>query len=240
MTLIKTLLLTGANNHDWRRSAPLCKRLLEGSGRFSVDVSEDPSATLADARALTAYGLFLLDYNGPDWGEEAKRSFMAAVRGGTGVVALHASNNAFPDWPEYGEMVALTWRRGTSGHSAFHAFEVRTEDPSHPVMRGLEGFGTHDELYHEMVPAPGVSYRVLASAYSDPAAQGTGRREPVMLVLEHGKGRVFHLLLGHVWPKSAPGTDDAPGSSTVALDNGGFQHCLVRGSEWAATGAVTP
>ena len=42
------LLLTGENNHDWRRSAPFCKALLEDTGRFHVTLSEDPSSALAD------------------------------------------------------------------------------------------------------------------------------------------------------------------------------------------------
>ena len=38
---------------------------------------------------------------------------------------------------------------------------------------------------------------VLATAYSDPSNNGTGRDEPQLMVLSYGKGRVFHTTMGH-------------------------------------------
>ena len=65
---------------------------------------------------------------------------------------------------------------------------------------------------------------VLATAFSDPANAGSGRDEPILMVLTHGKGRIFHTTLGH----------DVNGMSSVD-----FVTTLQRGAEWAATGAVT-
>ena len=65
---------------------------------------------------------------------------------------------------------------------------------------------------------------VLATAFSDPSNAGTGRDEPQLMVLRYGKGRVFHTTLGH----------DLSGISSVD-----FVVTLQRGTEWAATGAVT-
>ena len=110
MSKIKTLLVTGANNHDWRRSTPYCKDLLEKSGKFEVTVTEDPSAVLEDAQGLKDYQLLFSDYNGPEWSEAAKANFEAAVRNGTGLVILHAADNSFPGWVEYEKMVGLLWR----------------------------------------------------------------------------------------------------------------------------------
>ena len=95
MEPIKTLLLTGETNHDWKRSAPYCKDLLEESKRFEVELTTDPSASLADMDKLNDYGLFFVDYNGPQWSNVAKENFITAVRNGTNVCILHASNNAF-------------------------------------------------------------------------------------------------------------------------------------------------
>ena len=69
MAKIETLLLAGANNHDWTRSAPFCKKVLEDSGKFAVTLTEDPSTALEDAEALARYDLLFSDYNGPDWSD---------------------------------------------------------------------------------------------------------------------------------------------------------------------------
>lgn len=43
-TALSVLLVSGRNNHDWKRTAPELERILEASGRFAVDIIEDPSS----------------------------------------------------------------------------------------------------------------------------------------------------------------------------------------------------
>lgn len=235
MNRIETLLLSGANNHDWKRSTPFCKELLESSGRFSVTVTEDPSAALEDAGALKGYRLLFSDYNGPAWSEAAKANFEAAVRGGTGLVILHAADNAFTGWIEYEKMVALLWREGT-GHGQFHEFPVTIVDHDHPVSRGLSDFSLWDELYHKLVHMHEAPYEILATAYSDADSGGTGNDEPVMVATHYGQGRVYHHVLGHVWTGDP---EASKGCSMITFENPGFQRALLRGCEWAATGDVS-
>jgi type 1 glutamine amidotransferase len=80
-----------------------------------------------------------------------------------------------------------------------------------------------DELYNSM-RGPGKNMTVLATAYSDPANRGTGRNEPILLVLSYGKGRIFHTIMGH---------------DVNALSCVGFITTFQRGTEWAAIGKVT-
>ena len=61
---------------------------------------------------------------------------------------------------------------------------------------------------------------VLATAYSDPSNNGTGRDEPQLMVLSYGKGRVFHTTMGH---------------DVSALSSVDFVATFQRGTEWAAT-----
>ena len=228
---IPVLLVSGANNHDWEWTTPSLRGMLEASGRFAVDVTMEPAVALADADALAKYRAFVLDYNGPRWGEAAEEAFLAAVRDGTGVAVIHAANNAFPGWTEYETLVGHLWREGT-GHGSFHAFNVEIEDRDHPITRGLPDLLAHpDELYHDLVHMHAAEMRVLASALSSTQSGGTGEREPMVIVSQFGEGRMFHTPLGHVWRNA----DATRASHTDAQ----FQNLVVRGVEWAATGRVS-
>lgn len=234
---IRALLITGHNNHNWQYTSRVHKETLEATGRFVVDITEDPATVLADAAALRQYQLFVLDYNDyhqpKRWGEPggaAERNFAAAVRGGVGVCAIHSADNAFKGWTEYERMLGLMWREGT-GHAAFHAFDVRIVDREHPITKGMSDFKQRpDELYHGLVNVQGASPHVLMEAM-DGVENGSQRMEPMAFTLEFGKGRVFATPLGHVW------VNDARSKHTVVEPQ--FRSLLCRGAEWAATGTVT-
>jgi type 1 glutamine amidotransferase len=231
---IRSVVLTGENNHDWRWTAPQLAGALRETGRFQVEVITAPAAWLETAPARAERGevqLLVLDYNGPRWGEAAERGFLAAVEGGVGVAVVHAANNAFPGWREYERLVGLLWREGT-GHGQYHPFDVVVVDPHHPITTGLADLKLHpDELYHRLVPGAGAEFRVLLSAFSSRERGGTGRHEPMATVASYGKGRVFHTPLGHVWT-------DVPATRATWSDPQ-LRLLLARGAEWAATGAVT-
>jgi type 1 glutamine amidotransferase len=227
---IPVLLVTGANNHDWAWTSPSLERMLAESGKFEVTVSSEPARALAAEDLGERYQAIVLDYNGPRWGEPAESRFLDAVRGGLGVVVVHASNNAFDGWVDYEKLVGRCWREGTS-HGRFHSFDVEIVDRDHPITRDLPEPRDHpDELYHGLVPMHGVETRVLATAYSDPESGGSGKDEPVAMVHPFGEGRVFHTPLGHVWEGQ-----EATHSSHADSQ---FQNLIVRGTEWAATGRV--
>ena len=76
---ISALIVSGANNHDWEWTTPSLESILTESGLFDVRVTYEPSVTLADAAALEDVEVFVLDYNGPDWGEAARAGFLEAV-----------------------------------------------------------------------------------------------------------------------------------------------------------------
>lgn len=228
--IIETLLITGANNHDWARSAPFCRDLMQDSGQFNVHLTEEPSEVLADPSKLSEYQLLFVDYNGPDWGEPAKQNFVDAVRKGAGVCILHATDNAFDGWREFEEICALCWRKGTS-HGAYHKFDVEITNPNHPITKGCPPMlkDHPDELYHNLVHMHDTPYETIAIAHSSLESGGTGNDEPVLVVKTYGKGRIFHCILGHVWS----------GGVMDTFENPDFQRILLRGCEWAASGEVT-
>lgn len=232
---IRTLLITGHNNHNWQFTSRLHAETLEASGRFDVDITDDPAATLADAKKVAGYTLFVLDYNDyhepKRWGDAAEKNFVAAVEKGAGVLAIHSANNAFKGWEQYEAMLGLLWRDGAS-HGKFHAFDVSWTDANHPVTKGLEPMKAHpDELYHGLTNPRNTKYTLLAQAMSSKESGGTGKNEPMAIGTTFGAGRVFATPLGHVW-------NGDQGNKRSVL-NPAFMTLICRGGEWAATGAVT-
>lgn len=221
---VRVLLVTGQNNHKWKETSPHLEQFLESTGRFDVETTENPAATLADKAKLQNVDVLLLNYNGQRWGEPAETNFLDAVRGGVGVSVIHAANNAFPGWTEYEKLVGITWR-ATAGHGPYHEFAVKYQVKDHPITRGLQDLASHpDELYHGLTPAPNEPMTILATAFSDKAKGGTGKDEPMALVKSYGKGRVFHTPMGH---------------DLRAMKDPSFMLLTARGTEWAATGKVT-
>src|SRR5262245_29310974 len=249
---MKALILDGQNNHDWRATTPVLRKVLEDSGLFTAEVFTFPphNADMRPARPkFDDYRVLVSNYNGDPWSPETQRDFAAFVRGGGGLVVVHAADNAFPEWPEYNEMIGVGgWgdRNEKSGpyvryrdgrivhddvpgrggsHGTQHEFKVVVRDPKHPITAGLPAEWMHakDELY-DRLRGPAHNVQVLATAFSDPATRGSGEHEPMLMTIPHGKGRVFHTTLGH---------------SVEAMRCVGFIVTLQRGAEWAATGKVT-
>ena len=254
---INGVIITGQNNHNWPVSHQAIKMTLENSGLFRMDVALSPKQG-EDMKNFSVdfskYKFVVLDYNGDNWSAYMNAAFMDYVRRGGGVVVYHAADNSFTDWQEYNEMIALGgWggRNETSGpyfywkdgalqadnspgnggsHGFRHEYQLNCRASSHPITKGLPSQWKHasDELYDRM-RGPGGIKDLLYTAFSSPEQRGSGREEPLIFTLKHGKGRVFHIMIGHCGDT----LDDNP-----AMQCTGFQTLLLRGSEWCATGKV--
>jgi len=255
---IKTLLITGQNNHNWPVSHEVLKQILENSGMFDVDFAITPGEGQDMSNFILnfePYQLVVLDYVGDHWPQQTRDRFLRFVEKGGGVVVYHAADNAFPDWAEYNKMTALGgwldrneksgpwvyWKDGKlvkdfspgagGSHGSQHEYVLNARNTKHPIVKGLPSQWKHatDELYDRM-RGPGDIKDLLYTAYSDKEKGGSGREEPLIFTVAYGKGRIFHTMLGHVG-------NDAHNNSSMQC--AGFQVLLLRGSEWAATGKVT-
>jgi len=217
---LQALMLSGQNNHDWHATTPRLRDILEGTGRFEVRVNEEPKG--CGPETFAPYDVIISNYNGPRWGDRTEQALLDSVRGGKGLVIIHAANNAFGDWPEYDRLIGGGFRKG-AGHGAYHSFKVVIRDKEHPITQGMTDFQhVPDELYHRLTMQPDA--HILATAFSAADKGGTGRDEPVVFVLKYGEGRVFHIVLGH---------------DLRAMQGAGFVSLVQRGTEWAASGKVT-
>lgn len=256
---IKTVLITGQNNHNWPVSHPILKDIMEESGMFAVDlaISPGPGEDFSNFNVdFNEYDLVVLDYNGDPWNDSMKQGFLDFVNKGGGVVIYHAADNAFTEWEEFNKIIALGgWggRDETSGpythfkdgkliqeqlpgpggsHGKQHEYVMNCRCPEHPIVKGLPLQWTHgrDELYDRM-RGPGNIKDLLYTAYSPVEMNGSGFEEPLVFTVDYGKARIFHLMIGHVQDSY----ENSPAMQCV-----GFKTLLLRGGEWAATGKVTP
>ena len=254
--------------HDWTKSSPLVKTYLEQTNLFAVDVVTAPAKDVETsdfAPKFSDYAAVVMDYESRDWPAATKQAFNDYVKNGGGLVVIHAADNAFPLWPEFNEMIGiggwgltptgglgarnanegfkLRFRDGHTvtddspggyGHPARHDFLVVTRAADHPIMRGLPAswMQANDEIYSQL-RGPAKNVEILATALADKTKfpKASGEDEPMLMTIAYGKGRVFHTTLGHVGPGDKP--------PFLPLTSVGFIVTLQRGTEWAATGAVT-
>jgi type 1 glutamine amidotransferase len=243
----------GGPYHAWEQTTPYLKKMLEEAGPFQVEVVTAPPKGGDFSNFKPDFGKYKVvvsNYDVPDerWSDELKGTFEKYMEGGGGLVSVHAADNAFPNWKAYNLMIGIGgWRGrtekagpywymkdgkvvsdptpgGAGSHGARLAFKIVNRVTDHPITKGLPAEWMHvpDELYAKM-RGPGENMTILATAYSVESNRGTGRDEPILMVLKYGKGRIFHTVLGH---------------DLAALNCVGFIATFQRGTEWAATGKV--
>jgi len=132
-------------------------------------------------------------------------------------------------------MCAANWRPNNGHHSARHDYTVTIKDQEHPITRGMKATfpQANDELYANLKWQPEGGFHVLATAWDDHSLYkpgekqpipGTGLNQPMLWTVNYGSGRVFVTAMGH---------------DAEAMKLPGFVATLTRGTEWAASGAVT-
>ncbi len=250
---VRVVIIDGQNNHNWRATTPCLKRLLEQSGRFTVDVSSNlkkgdkpgiVTPTVPFPPDLGSYDVIVSNYNGAPWPAELRKAFEERLtEGKVGFVLFHAANNCFADWPAFNRMVGMAWRGNKAGDRIYFDGEGKLVR----VPRG-EGSGTGETYHPYVVNLRGPEHPIVKGMprqwmhardqlmhnlrgpvqevtvlASSPCPQ-TKVDEPILWTVAYEKGRVVHTPMGH---------------DTAAMSCVGFITVLQRSTEWAATGKVT-
>ncbi len=186
--------------------------LAKKTGAFQVEFSRDYD--VLDPKILSRYDAIVMNSTAhlgiPD--EVHRQAFLDYVKGGGGVVGIHAAIDTFKEWPAGAEVIGATF----AGHPFTPSgnWRIRIEGPAHPLTRVFEnhGFVVHDEIYEMGEPFTRADRRVLLAL--DPADPGVAEvvrgipgKEPihrvdkdfaVAWVKRYGAGRVFYASFGHV------------------------------------------
>ena len=251
---LRVILIDGQNNHNWRATTPVLKRILEESGRFTVDISSNLKPgdkpgniekTVPFPPDLSKYDVLLSNYNGAAWPKEFETSLEERLRNGKiGLVIVHAANNAFTPWKEYNLMIGMGWRGKDFGE------RLKLDDAGKEVRvpRGEDLGSGHRTTGKFTVTIRDAEHPVTrgmprewlhnndelydnmrgpiqhVKVLATAFSKGTGAHEPMIWTVEYGQGRVFHTPMGH---------------DVNAMQCLGFATTIRRGTEWAATGKVT-
>ena len=158
---------------------------------------------------------------------QEQEAFVALLKRGIGVVALHHTLAAHQAWPEYEKIIGgkyypqprevngQTIQNSTYDHD--QDINVRIADTDHPITRGMKDFQIHDETYKFYDTDPAA--RVLLTTDHP-------KSEPeLMWAKTYENSRVVYLQLGH---------------DHQAYENPAFRTLLARSIRWTAGRATEP
>ena len=221
---IKVLILSGSNNHEWKKTTPLLNRILDESGLFLTEITEKP-----DSMSYATWKKFdLIFCNANTWPDNAARlgsqwenDFSRYVREGGGTLFFHASASSFYGWDDFRKIGIGRWGKETF-HNAPVVASLYNLDQKHPITKGLNGFRIMDEIWEKTELSDGA--KAIGFLKATNARDGHAIDEPAIFVSQTGKGRNFFTILGH---------------DERALLNSGMQTLLLRAAQWCAGRAVT-
>lgn len=227
------------------------KEYLPKAGVGETQDLKDPKADPDFAPKFKNYDVVISNFGwkAAPWPEKTQKAFEKFMRSGGGFVSVHAADNSFPEWPAYNEMIGLggwgdrTEKDGpyvyytndgeleidnTPGKGGSHGPQnniYMTIRDDHPITRGLpkNWYTQKDECYAKL-RGPAKNMTILATGKDMSGKAPTDRHEPMLMVINYYKGRVFHTTLGH---------DD------YSIEGVDFITTFLRGTEWAAAGEVT-
>ncbi len=179
---------------------------------FSVEFSDD--LNIFKAESLGQFDAVCFNNTttlalSPEKTPDLCKSLMEFVKGGKGIVGIHAATDSFYkapyNWPEASEMMGGKF----TGHpwGASGTWAIKIDEPNHPLMAPFEGrgFKIKDEIYRTDPPLYSREKQLVLMSLdmSDPTTRNAkGVRDGdedtgISWIKTWGKGRVFYCSLGH-------------------------------------------
>ena len=172
----------------------------EKTGAYESVISEDMAmfdpGKLDQFDAVIFNNTTQLKFNDP----KHRETLMKFIKGGKGIVGIHAATDNFPTWPEAAEMMGGLFAGHPWGGGGTWAMKL--DEPDHVLNKGFggKGFWVKDEIYRMREPYTRENLRILVSLDMTKEVNKKGRPDndnAVSWLREYGKGRLFYCSLGH-------------------------------------------
>jgi len=197
-------------------SIPVVNKALEimgkKTGAFEVTLCTDDYAVftpekLKEFDAVCLNNTTTLKFD-PNKTPERCKALQDFVKGGNGIIGVHAATDNFyqnPAWPEGMEMMGGRFTAHPWGGGGTWAIKI--DEPKHPLTAAFKekGFKVKDEIYRTEPPVYSRSKQLVLMSLdmSDPDTRNVkGFKETdldtgISWIKTWGKGRLFYCSLGH-------------------------------------------
>ena len=180
----------------------------EKTGAYTADETKDLS--VFTTKALKQYdAVMFLSSTRLDPTPEQRAALLDFIRGGKGIIGIHAATDNFYQWEEGAKIMGGLF----CGHpwTARCTVQMKLDEPDHPINASFHGvpFQVTDEIYQFKDPYSRENQRVIVSLdMADPDTKAVKGGKPDKIVREdgdfgvtwvrkEGKGRVFYCSMGH-------------------------------------------
>jgi type 1 glutamine amidotransferase len=167
---------------------------------FVVDATEDPAVFDSVGRLRPYRAILLLntgtrreDASGEWFVGPRREALQQYLRGGGGIVGVHAAAASHYHWPWYRRMIGGVFARHPPG---VRPGRLAVHRPDHPSLRNLpRAFERVDEWYYfdDLAPTTQVLITVDPASFGEPDVNPN----PISWAHAFEGGRVFYTALGH-------------------------------------------
>jgi hypothetical protein len=213
---LRVLVLTGGHSYD-KKTFPETFQ-----GQADIDFKIQEGGKPFEDISKWDYDVMVLFNFRNKISETSRANFLKLLERGVGLVVMHHAVSAYPNWVEYNNVIGATYslKKGLvrNGMKFMRPvwkhdvdFNVRIEDKSHPITKGMSDFKIHDESYKGWAYHPG-SHLLLSTDQKL-------NNHRLAWTRFYKKARVFFIQLGH---------------GKQAFQSKEFQKLTAQGIRWTA------
>ncbi len=193
---VRVLVVTGGHGFETNEFFAMFKEM----PGIAFEAVQHPDAQAKfSAEAARNYDVIVLYDMWQKIDAAGQRDFLARVKEGKGLVALHHAIANYQEWPDYARLIGARYylkpevvdgvQKAQSIYKHDVDLKVRVADPDHPVTRGVKDFAINDETYKLFDVDPKAHVLLTTDEPTSEPKIGWAR--------EDGPSRVVYIQLGH-------------------------------------------